>query len=184
MRQSLPEQHTDAFHRLVSVSAGSSPACTYTLDAKDRRVAAALADGSSWAYGYDSRSQLASAVKSVPGVPDESSGYLYDDIGNRTSSTENGITRAYTANCLNQYTAVTNPSVSPAHDGDGNMTSHGEWAYTWNADNRLVSIENATHREEYDYDCRWRLKTYTKSGSAWVLDAEKRFVYDGYRCWP
>ena len=56
--------------------------------------------------------------------------------------------------------------------------------YTWNADNRLVSIENATHREEYDYDYmgrRWRLKTYTKSGGAWVLDGEKRFVYDGYR---
>ena len=67
----------------------------------------------------DSRSQLVSAVKSLPGVPDESSGYLYDDIGNRTSSTEEGVTRAYTANCLNQYTAITNPSVSPTHDGVG-----------------------------------------------------------------
>ncbi len=65
----------------------------------------------------DSRSQLASAVKSAPGVPDESSGYLYDDIGNRTSSTENGTTRAYTSNSLNQYTAITNPAVSPANDG-------------------------------------------------------------------
>ena len=125
-----------------------------------------------------------STVKSLPGVPDESFGYLYDDIGNRTSSTENGTTRAYTANSLNQYTAITNPSVSPTHDGDGNMTSDGEWTYTWNADNRLIAIENATHREEYDYDYmgrRWRLKTYTKSGSAWVLSMEKRFVYDGYR---
>ena len=33
----------DAFHRLTTVSAGSSPVCTYTLDAKDRRIAAALA---------------------------------------------------------------------------------------------------------------------------------------------
>ena len=56
--------------------------------------------------------------------------------------------------------------------------------FTWNADNRLISIENSTHREEYDYDYmgrRWRLKTYTKSGGAWVLSMEKRFVYDGYR---
>ena len=56
-----------------------------TLNEQCRRI---LADGSSWAYGYDSRSQLSSAVKSLPGVPDESFGYLYDDIGNRTSSTE------------------------------------------------------------------------------------------------
>ena len=143
-------------------------------------------------------------------MPDESFGYLYDDSGNRTSSTEDGVTRAYTANNLNQYTAITNPAVSPAHDGDGNMTSDGEWLdcpvapenrqlrssagifrrmldlhtrvcasrihpesasplsriwlvslapgqYTRNADNRLVAIENATHREEYDYDyfVRW-----------------------------
>ena len=107
----------DAFHRLASVSAGNSPVCAYTLNAKDQRTSSSLANGSSWAYGYDSRSQLASAVKSLPGVPDESFGYLYDDIGNRTSSTEGGVTRAYTANNLNQYTAITNPAVSPAHDG-------------------------------------------------------------------
>ena len=107
----------------------------------------------------ESRSQLASAVKSLPGVPDETFGYLYDDIGNRTSSTEGGATRLYTSNNLNQYTAITNPSVAPTHDGDGNMTSDGEWTYSWNADNRLIAIENATHREEYDYDYmgrRWR----------------------------
>ena len=42
-------------------------------------------------------------------------------------STEGAATRLYTANNFNQYTAITNPAVSPAHDGDGNMTSNGEW---------------------------------------------------------
>ena len=184
MRQDLSAQIINAFHRLTSVSAGNSPVCAYTLNAKDQRTSSSLADGSSWAYGYDSRSQLSSAVKSVGGTPTDAFGYLYDDIGNRTSSTEGGVTRAYTANNLNQYTAITNPSVSPTHDGDGNMTFDGEWTYTWNADNRLIAIENAMHREEYDYDYmgrRWRLKTFTKSGNAWVLDSEKLFVYDGYR---
>ncbi len=49
---------------------------------------------------------------------------------------------------------------------------------------RLIAIENATHREEYDYDYmgrRWRLKTFAKSGNDWTLTVEKRFVYDGYR---
>ena len=95
-QQNLPSFARDAFHRLVSVGAGNAPVCAYTLNAKDQRTSSSL-----------------------PGVPDESFGYLYDDSGNRTSSTEGGVTRAYTANNLNQYTAITNPAVSPAYDGDG-----------------------------------------------------------------
>ena len=90
--------------------ATQTPVCTYTLDAKDQRTSSALADGSSWAYGYDSRSQLASAVKSVPGVPDESFGYLYDDIGNRTSSTENDGGIPYTPKKYGKSEFTSEPS--------------------------------------------------------------------------
>ena len=103
MRQDLSAQIINTFHRLTAVSAGNSPVCAYTLNAKDQRTSSSLADGSSWAYGYDSRSQLASAVKSVPGVPDESFGYLYDDIGNQNVGT---VTDSYAYGPFGQCAAA------------------------------------------------------------------------------
>ena len=55
----------------------------------------------SGAYGYNDRSGLTNAVKSA--TIDEYA-YQYDDIGNRESSFERGMSATYAANCLNQYT--------------------------------------------------------------------------------
>ena len=59
------------------------------------------------AYGYNARSELVSSAR-TGGAPSPATEHecAYDSIGNRTSSSELGTTRAYTANSLNQYTGL------------------------------------------------------------------------------
>ena len=72
--------------------------------------------------------------------------YVLDNIGNRVAMTNNTETTDYTGNNLNQYTTITDDSItnSPTCDADGNMLTNGEWTYTWNGENRLVSANNVT----------------------------------------
>ena len=61
-----------------------------------------------------------------------------------TRPTGSNVQSVYSANNLNQYTSITNPSQSPTYDDDGNMTqcslgvSPETWSLTWNAENRLA----------------------------------------------
>ena len=78
-------------------------------------------------YGCNVRDELIAA--------DEVS-YAYDDIGNRTIAEG----KAYTANNLNQYTAI--DDFAPQYDADGNQTliktETGIWSVTYNAENRPI----------------------------------------------
>ncbi len=76
------------------------------------------------------------------------------------------------------------------YDDDGNMTADGRWAYTWDGENRLVKMEaasglpdSARRKVEFAYDGQSRRvekKSYTWSGTAWVLASDHLFVYDGW----
>ncbi len=52
------------------------------------------------------------------------------------------MTNSYTANSLNQYTAVSS-GANPVYDADGNMMGDGTFAYAYDAENRLVSVTSA-----------------------------------------
>ncbi len=81
------------------------------------------------------------------------------------------------------YVAKTPQSFT--YDTDGNMTSDGEWTYTYNAENRPVTVINAdnTKKFEYKYDYAGRRieeKYYTSSGT-WTLSKHLKFVYQGFK---
>ena len=82
---------------------------------------------------YNRRSELAAAS-----VGTNRYGYAYDTIGNRLWSAANSETNSYTANSLNQYTAVA-AWANPVYDADGNMTSDGTFSYSYDAENRLLA---------------------------------------------
>lgn len=112
--------------------------------------------------------------------------YQYDPIGNRLTYSDAGAVTSYTANSLNQYTAIST-LTDPVHDADGNMTlmpsSAGDWALTWNGENRLVAAQSAARRLEFSYDYMGRRVekvTFTGSPGNWTLDQHLRFVYDGW----
>lgn len=78
-----------------------------------------------------------------------------------------------------------------SYDNDGNLTSDGIWDYSWDGENRLVSIETNTNaanvgfpkrRLEFKYDYMHRRVQKrvldTTSGSSEI--SSRRFLYDGW----
>gem|GEM_PF-3167065 len=121
---------------------------------------------------------------------DDTYGYAYDPIGNRMSATENTETTEYTANGLNQYSQISAPSVpsvvNPAYDLDGNMLTNGPWAYTWDAENRLVSAcSNGVLLVTNVYDHRSRrvrkeVSVWDGQVEAYVPQSSAHYLWDGW----
>ena len=169
----------------------------YTNDAIGRRTSmvksgTAFATADTITYAYNDRSELTSADATT----DANYNFIfdYDNIGNRKSYTSsesgNPVQSLYTANNLNQYTAITNPTQSLTYDTDGNMTqcslgvSPESWSFTYNAENRLIVAESTSQKLEFKYDYMGRRvekKVYSGSTTNWTLDKHLKFVYDGYR---
>ncbi|PTY01138.1 RHS repeat-associated core domain-containing protein [Opitutus sp. ER46] len=78
------------------------------------------------------------------------------------------------------------------YDEDGNLKSDGRWAYTWDAENRLVEMKTTdaaaaaglpARRLEFRYDSLGRRigkVVSTKSGTTWTAIQDLRFVYQGW----
>jgi len=72
------------------------------------------------------------------------------------------------------------------YDLDGNLTMDGQWAYTWDAENRLVRMENLavipaelrlSINFTYDWQGRRIAKTVSQNGT---VTSDRRFYYDGW----
>lgn len=78
------------------------------------------------------------------------------------------------------------------YDFDGNLTQDDRWVYTWDAENRMTSMETAAAaygagvpRQRltfvYDYLGRRVRKTVANwNGSAYVAAVDRKFIYDGW----
>jgi len=79
---------------------------------------------------------------------------------------------------------------TPLYDSDGNLTNDGLWSYTWDAENRLISITSQTNvasaakqKIDYQYDAKFRrIQKIVSSwnGSNYVPQSTNKFVYDGW----
>jgi RHS repeat-associated protein len=158
-------------------------------------------------YGYNNRSELTGSQRYIgidPGdttspVNAEARTYAYDNIGNRESAIE-ALTKqiTYDPNPLNQYTQITTNADTPVtddlhYDEDGNLIAGivgcaVRTALTYDAENRLIAVEPqtpapGTRKVEFTYDYmsrRVHKQAFDYIGSTWVLDAETRFLYDGW----
>jgi RHS repeat-associated protein len=165
----------------------------YTLDATGRRTSETFADGSTPArtYGYDTADQVTSATYGSG----QSDNYAYDPMGNRTSATfsrsvgvspTNG-TVTYNANNANQYTTIT--GLTPiTHDANGNLLLQNNASYTWDSENRLVSVTPNTpalgdKSLVHTYDSHHRRATRTTrewTAGGWSNTQTTHFIYDGW----
>ncbi|MBK1829911.1 DUF4347 domain-containing protein [Verrucomicrobiaceae bacterium R5-34] len=107
---------------------------------------------------------------------DNDRSYSYDKIGNRITA---GSTN-YTADKLNQYTAI--GTLSPAYDADGNMISgplpshlSANSILVWDGENRLVSVTVNSVTTNYEYDAHGR-RISKKVGAATAT----RYIYDAW----
>ncbi|MDD2231020.1 MAG: hypothetical protein PHY48_16655, partial [Candidatus Cloacimonetes bacterium] len=108
-------------------------------------------------FDYNIRDEVTNAVMNAT-----EQSIVYDDIGNRQTSTVGAVSSVYTANHRNQYTAVNTgeTSASLAHDDDGNMTWDGQkWHHTYDGENRLIASKpdywdttNGACMFEYEYN--------------------------------
>ncbi|MCX6876240.1 MAG: putative Ig domain-containing protein [Verrucomicrobia bacterium] len=147
----------------------------YTYDSRGRRTAMDTHYGT-WTYGYDDLGQLTRAVlaSTDAAIPAQDLTYVYDPLGNRLRTIENGITKAYTTNHLNQSTKVGDTDY--VFDLDGNLTEERApgktTSYTYNDENRLVGITAGTGNWTYTYDAFGNRVATTENGQAthYVID--------------
>ena len=181
------EQHRDLltqmdYHRGNTLVASRS----YQYDSLGRPTSRTLARQGATrndVFTYNDRSELISDV-----VDDtDLNGWDYDNIGNRRMEHKSDGYEVYTANQLNQYTAIEDQegTFQPTYDDDGNQTrvktGTGIWDVTYNAKNRPVLFskegENLTVACTYDYMGRRATKVVTENG---VITTSHRFLYRGY----
>ena len=174
----------------MSNAAGSNVISTfgYQNDALARRVSrmdqsalSALSVATNL-FAYNARSELSSARMGTNAY-----GYAYDPIGNRLTASNNAEALSYAANALNQYTNIISSAFSappretiPLFDADGNLTNDGRFAYTWDAENRLIAAQalnqepGTTNQLTFVYDYMSRRVVKTSGGTT------RRFIYDGW----
>jgi RHS repeat-associated protein len=144
----------------------------------------AFASARSIAWGYDPLGQVTKADSSVSGFD---RAYEFDAIGNRKRTADTltlPSANNYTANALNQYTAV--GTILPTYDDDGNATAYpvptrltANSILTWDAENRLKSATVNGVTTTYLYDAGSRRIAQTAPGP--VLGTTTTvYVYDAW----
>jgi RHS repeat-associated protein len=176
----------DGLDRMATLADGSGVEARIGYEAAGRRHT--LDEGpnaaTSWtSYGYDPVGRLASLGHDLAGTAfDQSYGFAYNPAsqmvsrsasndGYRSTSAYN-VSRPYSVNGLNQYTAA-GPAAF-AYDANGNLTSDGSSTFVYDAENRLVSASGAK-TAALAYDPHGRL--WQVSGPAGTT----RLTYDGDR---
>ncbi len=147
----------------------------YSYDNRGRRTFMDTLDGK-WTYEYDDLGQLTHAVFSStsPEIPSQDLTYVYDAVGNRIRTIENGATTEYTVNNMSQYVQMGDTDC--VFDADGNLiqeiTPSGTTTYTYNDENRLIAVSNGADSWEYGYDALNNRVATTENG------ATTRYVID------
>jgi RHS repeat-associated protein len=92
--------------------------------------------GNNTAYTYDLLNRLKTAVTTGPAASSYS--YGYDNSGNRTSVTANGVNTTYTYNAADELT-----NTGFTYDANGNLTAKPGQTYAYNSLNQTSSITTA-----------------------------------------
>jgi RHS repeat-associated protein len=162
---SISKQY-DYLNRLTAISTVNPQAATissfsYSYNTANQRTNATVADNSRWVYTYDSLGQVISGKKYWPdgtAVAGQQFDYSFDDIGNRTWTTNNSRAAHYLANSLNQYTSRDVPGFVNALGSANSNATVTVWA-----DNALYA---ATSRKgEY---FRGELSVNNSTGAMWL----------------
>jgi RHS repeat-associated protein len=151
---------------------------TYAYDDRGRRTSLTRGNGLVTSYTYDNVSRPTQLVENPSGTSyDQTLDFTLDPAGEIAATTRSNdayawtnhyaVNRGYTANGLNQYTAV--GSITPTYDARGNLTSAGSITYGYNSENMLTSASGGV---ALTYDPLLRL--YETTGASTT-----RMAYDG-----
>ena len=153
----------------------------FAYDALGRKTTQSGRYGQVTSFGYDPVSRLNVLTHDLAGTAsDVTWNFTFTPASQIGSVTRNNdsyawtahynVTRPYTTNGLNQYTAA--GSAGFTYDANGNLTSDGATTFTYDIENRLVTASGAKSAG-LRYDPLGRL--YETTGAAGTT----RFLYDG-----
>jgi RHS repeat-associated protein len=177
----------DWIGRMVGVYENADPnwALAFSYDRLGRRAVLRRGGGFSRTdYAYDGSLGLKTLTHDLPGTAyDEVRSFTRNPAAQvETRTLSNAVysftelptaTTGYSVNGLNQYTQlVSGATAVPTHDDNGNMTSDGATAYSYDILNRLTSASGA-RTGSLTYDARGRL--FQLSGA----NGTTQFLYDG-----
>ncbi len=122
---------------------------------------------SSQQYNYDKKYQLTifksgQLTNRVISNPIFSQQIIYDPVGNMNNITQNQITQNRTHNQLNQIASI--DSINYSYDLNGNLKNDGEKEYSYDSENRLISVKRISDGQrivDYQYDGLGRRITKT-----------------------
>jgi len=169
---------------LQKVRQGSHVIASYGYDSRSRPVTVSNGNSTSETRAYNGISRLQSRTLNLAGSSnDTTSSFTYNPASQINTTTlsntsyaytaDVNATRSYTVNALNRYTSVAGNSYS--YDLDGNLTGDGNWTWSYDSENRMVSMAKpGTPTVTLAYDAKGRLRQ-TSGGS----QGTTQFLYAG-----
>lgn len=163
-------------------TSGLGVLATYAYDDLGRQTSRTFGNGVVQTFTYDPVSRLKSLSNDLPGTSsDLGVSFAHNPASQINSTTRTGdsyawtehaaVTRNYTSNGLNQYTAAT--TVTFGYDANGNLTSSGSDSFGYDHLNRMTTATTAAGGSAtLSYDALDRL--YQTAGSTTT-----RFAHDG-----
>ena len=131
-------------------------------------------------YRYDPLQRLTNSSLTSSGST-TTSWYGYNNLGNRVRQKLKSTITRYTSNAVSELTNSTMYStpqtlIAYSYDPNGNMNSRSitmagtvNWAYTWDASNRLLKVTNSPGKVLYAYDGMGRMVEQVEASSTWFL---------------
>lgn len=167
-----PELITNCTHRFNGEVLN---AWTFRYDLLKQMIQRKSWEGDVDAFGYNARGELAAAH-----VHSNFWQFGYDSIGNTRIQIQNeSITNYYLYNSLNQCTGVVDAAAnlqeSRVFDSDGNLVTDGAFAYSWDCENRLVTVSSpvtGVMTNVFDYEHRRLMKG--------IAGERRFFVYNNW----
>ena len=183
----------DADNRVTKVRYNSSDTSKvdYVYDKLNRITSRTVTNGTSayatqyayvpgaTAYGENATTPLVSSITQGEGENAMNFAYTYDNRGNITSETRNGLTTTYVYDALGQLVRVNDPHENATwvytYDCGGNILNKAKYAYT-TADELGEALESIP----YTYgDANWKDKLTAYNGNAITYDAMGNPLTDG-----
>ena len=183
----------DADNRVTKVRYNSSDTSKvdYVYDKLNRITSRTVTNGTSayatqyayapgaTAYGENATTPLVSSITQGDGENAMNFAYTYDNRGNITSETRNGLTTTYVYDALGQLVRVNDPHENAtwiySYDRGGNILNKAKYAYTI-ADELGEALESIP----YTYgDANWKNKLTAYNGISIVYDAMGNPLNDG-----